>query len=140
MLFSQTHRQFTMTFYEFVKIIHVSAIILSISGFVTRVVLKLNDSPYQNKYWFKKLPHKVDTLLLASALTMVYIMGVNPLTTYWLAEKITGLVIYILLGMVALRWGKTKQIKKIAAVLAVLVFSYIVYVAHYKTPAVVFSY
>ncbi|MCK5662288.1 MAG: SirB2 family protein, partial [Thiotrichaceae bacterium] len=111
-----------MTFYEFVKYIHVSAIILSVSGFVTRVVLKLNNSPYQTSFWFKKLPHYVDTLLLLSALTMVYSMGVNPLTTVWLAEKISGLLIYILLGMVALRWGKTRQIKKLATFLAIVVF------------------
>ena len=129
-----------MTFYEFVKYIHVSAIILSVSGFTLRVILKLRDSAYQTKYWFKKLPHIIDTLLLLSALTMVYILGVNPLTTFWLAEKITGLLIYILLGMIALRWGKTRQIKKLAAFLAIVVFSYIVYVAHYKTPAIVFSY
>ncbi len=129
-----------MTFYEIVKYIHVTAITLSISGFIIRVILKFNDSPYQTRYWFKKLPHKVDIVLLASALTMVYIMGINPLTTYWLAEKITGLLIYILLGMVALRWGKTRNIRMIAAGAAVLVFSYIIYVAHYKTPAVVFSY
>jgi len=129
-----------MTFYEFVKYIHVTAIILSISGFIFRVVLKLTDSPYQTKYWFKKLPHKVDTILLASALTMVYILGVNPFTTFWIAEKIIGLLIYIMLGMVALRWGKTKNIKITAAGLAIMVFSYIVYVAHYKAPTVVFSY
>ncbi|NOQ79250.1 MAG: regulator SirB, partial [Gammaproteobacteria bacterium] len=113
---------------------------LSISGFIFRVLLKLNDSPYQTKYWFKKLPHKVDIILLASALTMVYILGVNPFTTFWIAEKIIGLLLYIMLGMVALRWGKTKNIKIIAAGLAVMVFSYIVYVAHYKAPTVVFSY
>ena len=129
-----------MTFYEIVKYIHVTAIILSISGFIVRVNLQLNDSPYQTKYWFKKLPHKVDTILLASALTMVYIMGVNPLTTFWISEKIIGLLIYILLGMVALRWGKTKTVKKVAASAAVIVFAYIVYVAHYKAPAVIFSY
>ena len=129
-----------MTFYEIVKTIHVTAITLSVCGFIARVLLKLNDSPYQNRYWFKKLPHNIDILLLASALTMVYIMGVNPLTTFWIAEKIIGLLIYILLGMVALRWGKTKMTKRIAASAAVMVFAYIVYVAHYKTPAVVFSY
>ena len=81
----------------------------------------------------------VDTVLLASALTMVYLLNVNPLTTYWIAEKIIGLLIYILLGMVALRWGKTITIRKSAAILAVFVFSYIVYVAHYKTPVLVFT-
>jgi uncharacterized membrane protein SirB2 len=129
-----------MTFYELVKYLHVTAITLSILGFIIRVFLKNNDSPYQTKYWFKKLPHKVDTLLLASALTMVYILGVNPLTTFWIAEKIIGLLIYILLGMIALRWGETKNIRMAAAGMAVMVFSYIVYVAHYKAPAVIFSY
>jgi len=129
-----------MTLYEFIKIIHVTAISLSIIGFISRVTMKLNDSPYQTKYWFKKLPHYIDTLLLASALSMVYLMGVNPLTTFWITEKIIGLLVYIMLGMVALRWGKTKRIKMIAAGMAIIVFSYIVYVAHYKAPAIVFSY
>ena len=129
-----------MTFYEIVKYFHVTAIILSISGFIARVILKLNNSPYQTRFWFKKLPHMVDTVLLASALTMVYLLNANPFTTFWIAEKIIGLLIYILLGMVALRWGKTIAIRKTAAVMAVLVFSYIVYVAHYKTPAFVFTY
>ena len=129
-----------MTWYEIIKMIHVSAISLSITGFISRVILSLKNSPYQNRYWFKKLPHKVDTVLLASALFMVYLLGINPFTTFWIAEKIIGLCIYILLGMVALRWGKTRTIRALAAIAAVVVFSYIVYVAHYKTPAVVFSY
>ncbi len=129
-----------MTLYEIIKMIHVSAISLSITGFIGRVILSLKNSPYQNRYWFKKLPHKVDTVLLASALFMVYLLGVNPFTTLWIAEKIIGLCIYILLGMVALRWGKTRTIRAVAAIAAVVVFAYIVYVAHYKAPSVVFSY
>ena len=43
-----------MTFYEFIKYLHVTAITLSVSGFIIRVILKLNDSPSQKKYWFKK--------------------------------------------------------------------------------------
>ncbi len=128
-----------MTLFEITKIIHVTAISLSITGFISRVILKLGNSPYQNRYWFKKLPHKVDTILLASALFMVYLMGVNPFTTFWIAEKIIGLCVYILLGMVALSWAKTKGIQATAAIAAVMVFIYIVYVAHYKAPAVVFS-
>jgi uncharacterized membrane protein SirB2 len=102
--------------------------------------MKLNDSPYQDRYWFKKLPHKVDTLLLATALIMVYLLGANPFTTFWIAEKLIGLISYIFLGMIALRWGKTRQVRLLAAVAAVLVFVYIIYVAHYKDPFVIFSY
>ncbi len=128
-----------MTLFEITKLIHVTAISLSITGFISRVIMKLNDFPYQNRYWFKKLPHKVDTVLLASALFMVYLLDLNPFKTLWIAEKIIGLCLYILLGMVALRWGKTKKVQSIAAVAAVVVFSCIVYVAHYKAPVVIFS-
>ena len=82
----------------------------------------------------------VDTVLLASALFMVYLLGLNPFTTFWIAEKIVGLCLYILLGMVALKWAKTKTFRATAALAAVVVFAYIIYVAHYKAPAVVFSY
>ena len=131
---------FHMTLFEITKLIHVTAISLSIIGFITRVILKLRDSPYQNRYWFKKVPHMVDTVLLASALFMVYLLDLNPFTTFWIAEKIIGLCLYILLGMVALKWAKTKTIRATAAVAAIVVFAYIVYVAHYKIPVVVFSY
>ncbi len=128
-----------MSFYVIVKFIHVTAISLSIVGFITRVILKLKETAIQDSYWVKKLPHRVDTLLLASALTLVYLLGVNPFTTYWIAEKIIGLLTYIMLGMVALRWGKTNTIRLTAAIMAVMVFIYIVYVAHYKTPALIFA-
>ncbi len=128
-----------MSVYVIVKFIHVTAISLSIVGFITRVILKFKKTSFQDSYWVKKLPHRVDTVLLASALTLVYLLGVNPFTTYWIAEKIIGLLTYIMLGMVALRWGKTNTIRLTAAIMAIMVFIYIVYVAHYKTPALIFA-
>lgn len=118
--------------FEITKLIHVVAVTLSISGFITRVWLMLHDSPHQQKYWFKKLPHKIDTILLLSAIAMVWQWQINPLTMPWLAEKILGLVCYILLGMFALRWAKTKTYKLLSAVLAVSCFAYIVFVANFK--------
>ena len=129
-----------MTLYEAVIAIHVSAVTLGLLGFISRVVLMQYNSPYQNRYWFKKLPHWVDSILLGTALFMVYLLGVNPFTTIWIAEKLIGLVSYILLGMIALRWGKSRQIRLAAAVAAVSVFLYIVYVAHTKDPLLIFNY
>ena len=126
--------------YNIVKFIHVTAIILSVCGFTIRFVLQSLNSPYQSTIVFKKLPHLVDTILLATALIMIYILDLNPFTTPWLAEKLLGLVIYILLGMVALKWAKNRWIKTLAAVMAIITFAYIIYVAHYKAPAVIFSY
>jgi uncharacterized membrane protein SirB2 len=128
-----------MSYYELLQYIHVTAVVLSIGGFITRVSLQLSGSSQQKRFWFKKLPHVVDTILLASALNMVYILDLNPFTTSWIAEKLVGLVIYILLGMIALKWGRTRRIKAITAVLAIAVFVYIVYVADSKAPFILFS-
>ena len=125
-----------MIFYDFIKIIHVSTIVLSIIGFITRIIIKLNNGPYQDTYAIKKLPHKIDTILLASAITMVYLLGINPFTTLWLTVKIIGLLCYIFLGLIALRWAKTKKMSFIAAFFAIMVFAYIVFVAHFKTPII----
>ncbi|KND56600.1 Invasion gene expression up-regulator, SirB [Candidatus Paraburkholderia kirkii] len=53
------------------------------------------------------LPHIVDTLLLASALTLVAIVGFAA-NAAWIGAKIAGLVVYIVLGTLALKRGRTK--------------------------------
>jgi len=80
----------------------------------------------------------IDTILLASAITLVIMVqqyhGLNP----WLSAKIGGLLLYITLGMIALRFGKTRKIKTISWILAQIVFFYIVLVALTKSPTLNF--
>ena len=38
----------------------------------------------------RTLPHAVDTVLLASAIGLAWLLQLNPLTTPWLAAKIAG--------------------------------------------------
>jgi len=52
----------------------------------------------------------------------------------WLLAKFTGLFVYILLGMVALKRGRTRQIRLIAFISAIAVFIYIIGVAVAKSP------
>ena len=52
----------------------------------------------------------------------------------WIAAKIVGLVVYIALGMVALRLGRTRAIRAGAWVAALITFGYIVTVALTKDP------
>jgi uncharacterized membrane protein SirB2 len=52
----------------------------------------------------------------------------------WLIAKVLGLLLYIILGMVALHYGKTKGVRVLAWLSAWLVFIYIVGVAVLKTP------
>ena len=84
--------------------------------------------------WIKIVPHINDTLLLASAIYLAVAFQWNPLQQPWLAAKIIGLFVYIGLGFVVMRLGKTKQSKAIAWVLALVTFAYMMSVAFSKSP------
>jgi uncharacterized membrane protein SirB2 len=118
-----------MNLYGFIKVIHVSCVVLSISGFVLRGIWLMRDSLLLQHRYTKRLPHVVDTLLLASALVMVFMSGQYPFVENWLTAKVVALLVYISLGFVAMRFGKTKRVRITTWALAILVFGYIVAVA-----------
>ncbi len=59
--------------------------------------------------------HSIDTLLLVSALTLIFMAKINPFEQYWLLEKIVLVVIYIGIGAKSAR--QTKMTAKIAYIL-----------------------
>jgi uncharacterized membrane protein SirB2 len=83
--------------------------------------------------WVKILPHIVDTVLLTSAIALAVAIQQSPINDPWLTAKVVGLLLYIYLGMVALRFGKTQRTKIIAWISALAVFIYIVLVALTKS-------
>ncbi|MCE7915110.1 MAG: regulator SirB [Nitrosomonas sp. PRO4] len=120
--------------YALLKMIHVGSVIVSYMLFFLRGIWYMQKSENLHQRWVKILPHVVDTILLVSAITLAFIIQQDPLTHSWLTAKITGLLIYIGLGMIALRFGKTRRIKIIAWFAAQCVFIYIVLVALTKNP------
>ncbi len=117
---------------ELVKYFHVSMALLSITGFIIRGIWMIQESAYLHQKWVKVLPHIIDSLLLISAVFMAISLAINPLEQSWLLSKIIALLLYIALGMIALRFGQSKAQRKIALVLAIIVFFYIVLVAFTK--------
>jgi uncharacterized membrane protein SirB2 len=120
--------------FDWLKLLHVTAAVLSISGFALRGYWMLTDNPRLRLRTTRVLPHILDTLLLASAIGMLFIWRVNPLTLSWLSAKIVALLCYIGLGMVAFRFGKTRRVRAIAFGTALLTAAYIVSVAFAKSP------
>jgi len=114
--------------------IHVSSVILSYSLFFLRGIWLMRDSASLRQRWVKVLPHVIDTVLLTSAVLLAITIQQNPLQNAWLTAKVGGLLLYIGLGMVAMRFGKTRQVKIAAWIAAQCVFVYIVLVAITKSP------
>jgi uncharacterized membrane protein SirB2 len=117
------------------KHIHIACVTLSYSLFFVRGIWMLRDSPSLQQRWVRIAPHAVDTALLASAIALAWQLGISPLTTPWLAAKIVALLLYIVLGTVALKRGKTKRTRLLAWLAAQGVFFYIVSVAVTHDPA-----
>ncbi|WP_250476724.1 MULTISPECIES: SirB2 family protein [unclassified Caballeronia] len=106
---------------------------VSIAGFVLRWIWMLTNSRLLTTRATKILPHIVDTLLLASAIALVAIIGFSA-NAAWLGAKIAGLVVYVVLGTFALKRGRTKGARAVYGVLAIIVFAFIASVARSHDP------
>lgn len=115
--------------YTTVKHLHLTTVILSFSLFFLRGLWMLADSPQLQRTWVKIVPHVIDTVLLASAITLTIMIQQYPFTNGWLTAKVLALLVYIGLGTVALKRGGGKRVRILAWLGALLVFGYIVAVA-----------
>lgn len=124
------------TVYLALKHLHMTTVALSGLLFVVRATGMVMEASWCQKKWLKILPHVNDTFLLASAIGMVIILGnIQP----WMVVKLLALFVYIGLGLLALRFGRTKPVRAMAAVAALLTFGFIISVAVSKSPLGFFS-
>lgn len=120
--------------YVVLKSIHQSMAALSFAGFFARGVGMLAGAAWVKSRPAKTLPHVVDTVLIVSAIALAWMLGLTPTNAPWLTAKIVGLLAYIGLGMVALRFGRTRGTRAAAWIAALATFGYIVSVAITKDP------
>lgn len=121
--------------YLWIKQIHLASIAVSFGLFATRGVWLLGlERPLRR--WLRVVPHLVDTLLLASGLTLAFSIRQYPfVNSGWLTAKVIGLFAYIALGVVAFRAPLPRPARWASWAAALLVFGYIVSVAVSKQPA-----
>ena len=125
--------------YVVVKLVHQTAVTLSISGFFIRGAASLSGAQWVNSRAAKTLPHLVDSVLLLSALALAWMLRLTPGNAPWLLAKIVGLVVYVGLGVVALRPGRPLKVRAAAWGAALATVGWIVSVAVTKSPLGIFS-
>ncbi|RLA28997.1 MAG: regulator SirB [Gammaproteobacteria bacterium] len=121
--------------YTTLKLVHMIAATLTIAGFVLRGFWMLSDSEKLQHPLVRVLPHIIDTVFLLAGIGLIMTLHLPVLLPGWLQIKIAALLVYIVLGTIALKRGKTKRIRAIAFVLALLTFAYVVGVALSKSAA-----
>lgn len=123
------------TWVPLLKSVHVACVAASFALFAVRGAWMLRAPDRLRVGWVRVVPHVVDTLLLASAVALAFLLRIDPLAHGWLGAKIAGLCAYIVLGTVALKRGRTRGTRTAAFAAALAVYAYIVTVAITKSPA-----
>ncbi len=120
--------------YLAIRMIHETAVALSVTGFFIRGLGSLAGAEAIGGRVVKALPHAIDTVLLVSAVTLAWMLGISPLSSPWLLAKVLGLFVYIGLGLVALRPGLPAGVRAAAWIGALLTVGWIISVAITKSP------
>jgi uncharacterized membrane protein SirB2 len=121
-------------FYPQVRWLHVGTVILSGALFVARGLMMLARSPRANHALLRYPSYAIDTLLLATALALAAMLRQYPFVHGWLTVKVLLLVVYIVLGSLALKRGRSYGVRAICFGAALAVYACIVAVARAHHP------
>lgn len=120
--------------YLTLKTLHRGAVVLSVAGFFARGLGALLSASWVGSRAAKTLPHLVDSVLLSSALALAWMLRLSPLDAPWLLAKLLGLLLYIGLGLLALKPGRPLALRAAAWLAALATVGWIASVAISKHP------
>jgi uncharacterized membrane protein SirB2 len=121
--------------YTTIKHVHLAAVAASFALFFLRGLWMMLDSAQLSRRWVKIVPHVNDTVLLAAGVWLAFELSQAPGASAWLTAKLVALPVYVGLGMLALRPGRSKRLRIGAWLAALVVFGYIVGVALTRNPS-----
>lgn len=124
--------------YEWIKLLHIGLVAVSVTGFFARGVLMLQGSVWLSRRSLRIGPHIVDTALLGSGAWLAVASHQIPfVNSYWLTAKMLALVAYIGFGMIALRHGSTPGVRIAAWLIALACAGYMIATAVRHSPLLV---
>ncbi len=122
-------------FYPHIKWVHVAAVMASGLLFALRGLLaQIGRQRLALAAPVRYLSYTIDTTLLTAALMLVTILPGALFANGWLAVKIVLLVVYIVLGYMALRPGRSAGTRMACYLAALAVFGFIYSVARAHHP------
>jgi uncharacterized membrane protein SirB2 len=126
-------------FHVQMKLLHIFCVVCSGILFAARGALMWAGSRWANDVSLRRLSYSIDTVLLGSAVYLVVTLHQYPFVSSWLTAKISLLVVYILLGIVALRRGRTRLTRRVCFAAALSVYAFIISVALTHNPRGILS-
>jgi uncharacterized membrane protein SirB2 len=121
-------------YYLALRHVHIACAMVSVALFVLRGGLMIAESRWLQSLVLRVLPHVIDTVLLSTALMLTTIVHQYPFVQGWLTVKVVLLVVYILLGSIAIKRGRTRPIRIAAFVAALATVGFLFTVARAHHP------
>ena len=126
-------------FYPQIKWVHVAAVIASGGLFALRGAGTLAGAAWPMFAPLRYLSYTIDTILLTAALMLATILHQYPFVHAWLTVKVLLLVVYILLGSLALKRARTRVARAWCFAAAILLYVFIASVARTHHPLGAFT-
>ena len=115
-----------------IKAAHVGLVVVSGGLFAVRGAWVLAGQGWAMAKPWRMLSYGIDTLLLTAGVTLWALLSLNPVSNPWLAVKLMLLVLYIVLGSLALKRARSPAGRRVsyAGALAVYLVMAMVAVSH----------
>lgn len=91
-------------------------------------------SPNLRRRWVRIAAPVVDSVLLASAVTLAVLSRQYPFAQDWLTVKLLALLVYIGVGLFALRRAPSRRVGALNWMIAMMIYAYIISVAVTRQP------
>lgn len=120
--------------YSHLKSTHIGLVLVSGGLFALRGALVLAGQSWAMAKPWRMLSYGIDTLLLAAGVTLWVSLSLNPVASPWLGAKLLLLVLYIVLGSLALKRARTPAARRASYVGALIVYLFMASVASSRHP------
>jgi uncharacterized membrane protein SirB2 len=120
--------------YPWIKMTHVGLALLSGGLFAGRGIGVLLGATAPMARPMRRASQVIDTALLAAALLLLAILGLNPFATPWLLAKLILLSAYIAFGMLAFRRATARAGQALAFIAALSCFVMMIAIARTHDP------
>jgi uncharacterized membrane protein SirB2 len=116
------------------KDLHVACAVTSVTLFALRCFWKLTRPARLGARWVRIVPHVIDTAFLGSGIALAIRLHQYPFVHAWLTAKVLAMILYIVLGIMTLRYANSRMAVGLGFAASVAVFFYIVGVAVTRDP------
>ena len=121
-------------YYAQIRLLHVAAVFLSGALFALRGAAVLLGARWAMAAPLRYVSYGIDTVLLGAALLLFGMLPAAVFANHWLAAKLGLLVLYMVLGSLALKRARRPWLRRAAYAAALMVFIFIVGIARAHHP------